>query len=178
MVKLLVLIGKRNSLAVRETNTSMYKFGHVGVNLALYVPIGALLILSGLAHLVLGGAAVMVGLATLPDIDQRIPRIKHRGVTHTIWFAFLIGLTVGVVAFWGASAGRQESVVAGLLATYALIGHLLADVITPLGLTPFYPLSKRHYTLNLVHAKNQRANRALLFTGSVVFSVFAYVFVF
>jgi inner membrane protein len=38
----------------------------------------------------------------VPDYDQRVPGIAHRGPTHTVWFAALVGL--GVALAGGAYA--------------------------------------------------------------------------
>jgi inner membrane protein len=38
----------------------------------------------------------------VPDYDQRVPGIAHRGPTHTVWFAALVSL--GVALAGGAYA--------------------------------------------------------------------------
>ena len=43
--------------------------------------------------------------------------------------------------------------------------HLLADVVTPAGLKPFWPVSDRRYTLDIVRADNPLANYGLLVLG-------------
>jgi len=47
-----------------------------------------------------------------------------------------------------------------------VVSHLLADVITPMGIRPFWPLSDRHFTLDLVYAKNWAANVLLFVLGT------------
>lgn len=150
----------------------MYKYGHFGVALLTYAPLGFSLLIVGQRTLALVALPVMVFFATLPDYDQRIPLIKHRGVTHTLWFALAVGGVLGALgsaAFW--EQGTVIALTAGLFGfvfgTASIVSHLLADVITPAGIRPFWPLSKRKYTLGIVRAANPIANYLLLFLGVV-----------
>lgn len=52
--------------------------------------------------------------------------------------------------------------------------HLLADVLTPMGICPFEPLRDDKYTLDVVKAANPIANYALLGLG-IVASVVAFL---
>jgi inner membrane protein len=62
----------------------MYQTGHQGAALLFAAPFaftGALVFPPGV--LVLGGLLV-AGLASAPDLDMRVPLIRHRGITHTV----------------------------------------------------------------------------------------------
>lgn len=84
---------------------------------------------------VLAVASTFGGL--LPDIDhgnsklgKKVPVVdklfKHRGFTHTVWFAMIAYV---IVAMWNEQ-----------IAMYVFIGclsHLIGDILTPMGLRPF-----------------------------------------
>jgi inner membrane protein len=151
----------------------MYRNGHYGAALLAYAPLGAGLLVAGEETLMLAGGAVVLALTPVPDFDQRLPLIEHRGPTHTVAFALLVGLAVGTAGLLvGQSADQSTAVTLGLLGfvvgTLAIVAHLLADAITPSGITPFWPLSDRHYTLSLVTADNTVANYLLLALGVFV----------
>ncbi|TKX85447.1 metal-dependent hydrolase, partial [Halorubrum sp. SS5] len=69
----------------------MYRKGHVGASLVVYAPLGFLV--TALASIEVGaaGAVGVASLAMVPDLDMRVPFVKHRGITHTVWFALLVG---------------------------------------------------------------------------------------
>jgi len=66
-----------------------------------------------------------------------------------------------------ALLGRPTAV-GFVVGTTAIVSHLLADVITPMGITPFWPVSDRHYTFDICRADNTLANYALLALGLVL----------
>lgn len=148
----------------------MHRTGHYGVALLVYAPIGFLTLVFGLEALALLGGAVVVGGTMVPDLDMKIPFIKHRGVTHTVWFATASGVVVGLV---GAVIGLQVGVltaivlgVFGLLTGVLAIGaHLLADALTPMGIRPLEPIDDRKYCFDVAKAANPVANYALLAVG-------------
>jgi inner membrane protein len=154
----------------------MHQKGHIGASLAVYAPFGFLVTaLSSLEGGVIGAVAV-ASMAMIPDLDMRVPLVKHRGITHTVWFAVAVGALFGVV---GAVAGFQESVAAaalfGVLAfgfgMLTIVSHLVADALTPMGIEPFAPLRDDHFTLDLFKAANPIANYALLALGGLTAAV-------
>jgi len=155
----------------------MHRPGHYGASLAVYSPVGFVLTAFGASELAILGGAVVVGGAMLPDLDQRVPFIQHRGPTHTIWFMLLVA---SVFAVTGLIVGMSSTgLIAGaLLASFgALVGatmigaHLLADALTPMGIQPFKPLRNDKYTLDIAKAANPIANYALLVAGGVLAGV-------
>jgi inner membrane protein len=49
--------------------------------------------------------------------------------------------------------------------------HLLADVLTPMGIQPFKPFNNTKYTLEMTKAANPIANYVLLVAGGVLAGV-------
>jgi len=148
----------------------MYRTGHYGAALIVYAPLGLLLLLAGRPMLAVGGGALSLSLASLPDVDQRLPFVDHRGVTHTVGFALVVGSVLGVAGWFvaaesGVGTAGELATLAAAVGTVAIGSHLLADAITPMGITPWWPLSTRHYTADLCRADNTLANYALLGMG-------------
>lgn len=151
----------------------MHREGHYGAALVAYAPLGAVAVLLGAETVALAGAVAAVGLAMVPDYDQRVPGLAHRGPTHTVWFALAVGLVAGGVGGWVGSSSHPAAT-AGLAAFGFLVGtgtilsHIAADALTPMGVRPFAPLDGRHVSLDLVRAANPVANYALLVLGMAV----------
>jgi inner membrane protein len=148
----------------------MHREGHLGMALAVYAPIGFIASLISGVDLALLGAVVTAGLAMLPDIDMRIPFVKHRGITHTIWFTLVVGLLVGMFGVViGSDGGPLVALGSGafgfLVGTVSICSHLLADALTPAGIRPFSPMNDVHYTLEVTRASNSIANYLLLGMG-------------
>ena len=172
----------------------MYRPGHTGVWLLLYAPIGFYLLSTGNPLFALLGAGIVFIVEPIPDRDQRIPFLKHRGFSHTFGFALLVGLIIGAVGWflgdeafilagqWLASSGftglgqqvvaARTAINAAQLGTFgfamgvfAILAHLIGDVLTPMGIRPFWPLSDSSYSLSITTAKNPVANSVLLILG-------------
>jgi inner membrane protein len=150
----------------------MHREGHVGAALLAYAPVGFVLAVAGFRFLSLIGGVAAVGLAMLPDYDQRVPVVDHRGPTHTVWFAVAVGVVGAVV---GGAVGWSTGVVASIgLAVFGFVveavsigSHIAADALTPMGVTPFAPVRTRYYTYDVTKAANPIANYALLAIGAV-----------
>lgn len=157
-------------LALLASDT-MYRPGHYGASLVAYAPVGFVAIALGGVELALAGGAVAVAGAMVPDWDQRVPFVRHRGPTHTVWFTLLVGGVLAVAgALLGSAAGFAGAVVLGafgfVVGATIVVGHLLADVLTPMGIRPFGPLRDDTYTLDVAKAANPIANYALLALGA------------
>lgn len=156
--------------------------GHVGAALLAYAPIGLAATARGSLALAVVGAGVTVALASLPDADHYVPRMTHRGYAHTVWFALVVGsvsaggfaIAVGSVCPGGfavAVAGRLAGPVAGLAAFGFVVGataicsHVAVDALTPMGVAPFAPISRRRYGLDVTPSASPTANRAFLLAG-------------
>lgn len=156
---------------VVRTHPSSVEFpGHVGAALAAYSPVAFVSLRLGWVRLAVVGAAVGVALAPVPDVDSYAPRMTHRGFTHSVWFAAVVGAGAA-----GAFAGSGDLVAApstaGLAAfgfavgTTAILSHLAADALTPMGVAPFAPVVGRRYSLGVTRSADPVANRRLLLLG-------------
>ena len=137
----------------------------------VYAPLGTFLLASGRTELALFGGAGMYWLATLPDCDHRLPLVSHRGATHTVGFALLVGGALGALGW--ALASRVAPLAAPTLALFgfaigvlSVVAHLVGDVLTPMGITPFWPVWNRTFSLSLTRADNTVANYAFLALGA------------
>ncbi|GAD53040.1 putative membrane-bound metal-dependent hydrolase [Halarchaeum acidiphilum MH1-52-1] len=146
----------------------MYRTGHYGVSLIVYAPVLAACLLLGARELALVGGVGMLALAPVPDYDQRVPGVRHRGVTHTLAFAAFTGLALGVIGALlpaDAIALPIRVAFAAGIGVLGIVGHLAGDVLTPAGVRPLWPVSSREYTLSLWTAANPVANYGLLAAG-------------
>jgi len=158
----------------------MQREGHVGLGLALYAPPGFVLLQVGRPDAFGLGLVAMAVWSVAPDVDVPLP-IPHRGPTHSVVAAGVAGAVTAAITVVltsagvaghpaaGASSPGSSQVAAVAVGAYVgaggVIGHLLGDVLTPKGIRPWWPLSDRKYTFEVVLASNKRANRALVVTG-------------
>ncbi|EMA17171.1 metal-dependent hydrolase [Haloarcula amylolytica] len=144
----------------------MYQNGHYGAALLFVAPIGALLIAAGFVELALMAGVTAVALAMVPDLDQRVPGVTHRGPTHTVWFGLAVGLLLAAVGTLVTVAPSLVGVVTGfVVGSGTIASHIAADALTPAGVRPLSPVDDTHYSLDVVRAKNPLANYALLGLG-------------
>ena len=157
----------------------MHRPGHYGVALALYAPLGGTLVALEQPTLALAGGVATLAVTNLPDLDGKTDLIRHRGATHSLVFAVLTGVVVallsGLLAFeLGPVAALAVAGIGFLVGALAVVAHLVADVLNPMGIQPFWPFSTRRFTLDLVLASNRAANYVLFAVG-VLASVVAWL---
>ncbi|GAB7010451.1 metal-dependent hydrolase [Halorubrum trueperi] len=151
----------------------MHEKGHIGAGLLLYAPFGFIVAALASLELAAAGGVAVASMAMVPDLDMKTPLVKHRGITHTVWFAVLVGFGFGAL---GALVGLEEGILATILfsiiafgfGTLTIISHLVADALTPMGVRPFAPVRDDKFTLNWFKAANPIANYALLGLGGLV----------
>jgi membrane-bound metal-dependent hydrolase YbcI (DUF457 family) len=117
------------------------------------------------------GALLIIILSTtlsvLPDIDLLIGW-HHRGKTHTLSFALLIGLSIAIIFF--CYLHELNLALAGFIAGFGgVISHLLGDSITYKSFTPFAPFSKRKIALKYCKSDDKTVNSWLVLGGVIVF---------
>ncbi|WP_306058483.1 metal-dependent hydrolase [Natronococcus wangiae] len=148
----------------------MYQVGHYGASLTAYAPLGALVAVAGYEPVAIVGGLVCVSLSTLPDCDHQVPFLEHRGPTHSVPFALLVGAALAAAAAMLVDAASPLVDVgfvafAFVVGALSVVSHLLADALTPMGIRPFWPVSRRRYTVNVTPAKDPIANYALFAIG-------------
>jgi len=152
----------------------VHREGHLGAALALYSPVGFVTYVAGFPAAAVAGAVGAALLAMVPDYDMRIPFVSHRGITHTVWFALLVGGVLGAAGWYFGARGGMGTDAALAVGAFAFVvgfvtiaSHIAADALTPMGVTPLAPLREGEYTLALATASNPIANYALLALGVV-----------
>lgn len=158
----------------------MYRKGHYGVALLVFAPIGFALLQLGRPTLAFATGVPMLWFAMLPDYDQRVPFLPHRGPTHSLAFAGLVGAVFGGGGYLLAGAAPDlglapdgAGLVAGLgfaafgffVGAVTVVAHLLADALTPAGVNFLWPLSGRTYSVSLTTADSAIWNYALFALG-------------
>lgn len=147
----------------------MYRTGHYGVSLLAYAPVGLALILAGRPGVAVAAGAGVLWLATLPDVDHRLPGIPHRGPTHSLAFAALVGgVFGGAVLLGGRTLGVADPVGVAILAAgvgvFGVCAHLLGDVLTPAGVQLFWPVGPE-FSISVTNADSTIWNYGLFALG-------------
>lgn len=150
----------------------MKGLGHYGTAMLLYSPILFIFTTQGFILIGLTGLFTVFILSRIPDVDYYIPFITHRGVTHTVWFAILIGFLVSIpfdsmgsiYMFDERISYRLIVFVHGL---FSIITHLIGDSLTPTGVRPFMPFKMTNYSLALVKSNDYIWNIVFLIIGAL-----------
>lgn len=147
----------------------MYRTGHYGVSLLAYAPVGLVLVLAGRSAVAVAAGAGVLWLATLPDVDHRVPGIPHRGPTHSLAFAGLVGGVFGGAALLGGRAlGVTDptglAILAAGVGAFGICAHLLGDVLTPAGVQLFWPVGPE-FSLYVTNADSTVWNYSLFALG-------------
>jgi len=147
----------------------MYPPGHVGLTALLFAPVVCWFRLTGRRRTATECLTVAIVLSLLPDIDALLPGLVHRGVTHTPVAAIVAGGAVAVLVRYhdgsGLGLAGEHAALPYLVGTAGVVSHLLADVVTPMGIRLLFPLRETVYTLAIVPARSPAANTLLLVTG-------------
>jgi len=100
-----------------------------------------------------------------------VPMLEHRGPTHSIVFALFVGAGLAAITAVLVDAASPFADVgfvafAFVVGTLSIVSHLLADLLTPMGIRPFWPISRRRYTLEVTKAANPLSNYVLFGIGA------------
>jgi inner membrane protein len=150
----------------------MHRKGHYVASLLTYSPLGFAVTALGFPTAAVGGGALALVLAMVPDWDQRIPGITHRGVTHTVHFAAVVAVGTGLLgAGMGASVSDGTVPVALAAGVFgattggvAILGHIGADALTPMGVEPLGD-DGPHISYGVCRADSTLGNYGLLALG-------------
>ena len=152
----------------------MILIGHLGITLFLCAPLAHVLVASGHRTEVPRWVGIALVVTLLPDFDFILPWFTHRGVTHSLLAAGCFGVVAAVAGSkWDTTPISPDNRVRQAKIGFAVgagstVGHLVGDLITPMGIRPFFPFDSV-YTLDLVYAKDMGANLAFVVVGVVVF---------
>lgn len=156
----------------------MHREGHIGAALLCYMPVGFITALIATFEVAVLGAVLAAGLAMVPDLDMRVPFVKHRGITHTVHFAVGVGIVLGLCGVMlGAEANILVAVGLGLfgfsIGSTTVLSHIAADALTPAGVDPFRRDEVVSY--DVARARNPIANYGLLLLGGTACVVAAMI---
>lgn len=150
----------------------MLREGHLGLAL-LVLSLIALPIGFGPGYSVLLTIVVGAALSPLPDIDVSTGMAHHRGITHSILFALIIGGGLAVVFEYAIGF---PGVLIGFLSGFSgIMLHLLGDVFTRHKFKPFYPYSDRLVGLGWFSTYSKIMNKGFFASGCLAFVFYVLV---
>lgn len=128
------------------------------------------------------GAVMILGsafLASIPDIDIRLRRVgvKHRGFTHTVWFALALAIPAYVGLDHLAKEGPEPPIsplTASLTLALAVLTHIAADALNYRKVRPLAPVSGAGVALRLFRSSNILANAGFFLIGSGLIATYFY----
>ena len=135
----------------------MYRYGHIGISMLILSIIVFIFGLDLKDPDILIPYGIIIGLSSLPDIDQRL-EIPHRGFTHSLLFSIIIGI-IGYALF---------GVVGFLVGFGAIFLHILGDIMTIQEVEFLWPVGG-NISLELFYADNPIANYGFLILGGISF---------
>lgn len=170
----------------------MYTKGHIGISLLLYSYPFYYLLFNGFVGFAIVGLLFVGSFSALPDQDQNVWFMEHRGRSHSIGSAIAFGIfTVLILVLLftfsamflvplGSIIGVPPMAIFGFfgfIATFTFITHLLGDLLTPAGVRILRPFSDKKYGADLVKASNPIANIAfwLIGWGTVILVIVLFV---
>ncbi len=145
----------------------MDRDGHLGMSLLIYFGVMYLANQYSNEYLIIG--LLTAFFSSLPDIDIRL-RIKHRGITHSIFTGFLIGVAIGYLFHYSGLGFNMGFIPVILGYTF----HLLGDLFTYQPFKPLYPLSHINISFKLFRSDNRIVNKMFLVAGSSIFVLYIY----
>lgn len=160
----------------------MHKEGHGGAMLLAYSPFAFIFAYTGNIVALGLGFLLLGGMPMIPDIDMKLP-IKHRGWTHTIWFSIGLGVLLSLLVliaqyFVGYIHPFSKAIGPVLFAFFIgnmlVLGHLVGDIVTKMGVKPFYPYSDYKIRIDWIpflptRASSEIANTLFLTFGTIIF---------
>jgi len=112
-------------------------------------------------------------LSSIPDIDLKYGW-KHRGITHNIGFALIVGVGIAIIFFY--TMNDVMIALTGFIAGFGgAVSHLLGDIITYQSFTPLLPFSKRKIALKYCRADDKKVNDGLMTGGAFAFALYILV---
>lgn len=85
--------------------------------------------------------------AVYPDIDQKVPGMRHRGWTHTIWALMIVlGIIHLVIKYKPLGFDATYIIILPSLVGFFIgyVSHLVGDAFSTSGIAWFYPIQRYH----------------------------------
>lgn len=170
----------------------MNREGHIGISVGIAGIIGVPFVLLGQWEAYVVAVFSILATSTLPDIDQKTGLVKHRGWTHTVWFAGLVGLSFGIfilaVGMFLPVISLPWAIGLAFLSCVTAAGgigvHIGGDIATIRGIRPYQPVlprdtlkvqvSDKKYQLGLFKAADNAANAGAVILGVIIALVLNY----
>ena len=93
--------------------------------------------------------------------------IHHRGITHTLTFAFVCGTLMGFITL----EILGDFYVGFIGAFFGVVLHIFGDLLTYTSFSPLYPFSNRKISLKLFRSSNKLVNRSLITMGLIALMI-------
>jgi len=113
----------------------------------------------------------VISMAPFPDIDLYL-NVPHRGPTHSIWFASLVGFVYALILMYSdiSQLSLLETFAIGFLSGFVgVIGHMIGDMGTPMGVAPLEPVSSFYVGLGWYASGDKNVNRIAFQVGTFAF---------
>lgn len=180
----------------------MERSGHLGLALLFISPVT--IIATILVSPVWGVFTTIIAISVfhIPDLDQKVPTIKHRGISHTIWAALALGSISGAIAFWATTrlynnppAFLTETlqftptspIIAATIVSISILivylSHILGDILTTgsayfgMDIRPLFPVSKSSFQLRIFNSDSLMWNILFFSIGAAVHGGLLYLLV-
>ncbi|UPM43585.1 metal-dependent hydrolase [Halocatena salina] len=169
----------------------MDRHGHVGLNLLVFTPIAYYLIRSNRVALVVFGLLGLLMVEPLVDLDRLIPGVEHRGTSHSLFAALVVGVVCGVSVYVFSGylitsltkvTFGQPVIVSGsteqspfnltrnaqigfVIGSGSVLLHLLGDSLTA-SVRPLLPFARSQHSFDLISP--QGWSQFVLFAGGLL----------
>ncbi len=104
------MVAQMKIAVLRVGMSEMHRRGHTGIAMLAYAPVAYIFLRGGQPALALGGLLGVLCVEPVPDNDFWLPGLRHRGISHSLLGALVVGSLLGVGG-WLLAAGLN-----GLLA--------------------------------------------------------------
>lgn len=141
--------------------------GHAGLTLLIF---SVLMLPFGWSKNAILVVVLAAGLSSLPDLDINL-EIKHRGYTHNILAALVVGIIFGFLFFYSTSE-ILEGIMGFTSGFGGVVCHLLGDALTYMKFKPLWPFSDREVGLGWFESGNKGVNNVMMTAGSLVFVLY------
>ena len=149
----------------------MHPEGHAGLTLIFF---SLLMIPFGLNE----NTIIIIFLATasssIPDLDMKWEFFSHRGPTHSLLFAIIMGIFSGILLFFGTREILWFFI--GFTSGFGgVVSHLIGDLLNPMRFKPLWPFSNRELAFDFCRADDKKMNRRLSTVGGLTFLLYLFI---